>query len=263
MAAPRLGKQVSSKTEARIMQAQGGSQAQVGNRQAPAEAAGFGAVHESAPTFRTPPHAALDVLHQFGCRRTVRRGHELYTAGDPVESCYRIMGGSVRTFELDEEGRRHITDFLLAGDLLGSDCVGTHHLSAEAVTDAELVRYPRRAVDLLAAQHGGVARHLHDLAAQSLRRAHGRMFLLGRATAGERLAAFLLEMSARAPERASGAVELPMTRTDIADHLGLATETASRNMTQLCRLGVIAATKSGIRIRDRQALAAFGLEARH
>lgn len=238
-------------------------QVQVGNRQASPGTAVLGVAREAAPAFRTPPHGALDMLHQFGSRRTVRRGRELYAAGDPVEFCYRVVSGSVRTVGLDEDGRRHITDFLLAGDLVGFDCLGTHHLSAEAVTDAELVRYPRRAVDLVSAQHVGLARHLHGLAMQSLRRAHGRMFLLGRATAGERLAAFLLDMSSRAPECAAGIFDLPMTRADIADHLGLTTETVSRNMAQLCRRGVIAAAKSGIRICDKQALVLHGMEARH
>lgn len=89
------------------------------------------------------------------------------------------------------------------------------------------------------------------------------MFLLGRRSAGERIAAFLLEMAARAPGTGRGAVELPMTRGDIADHLGLTTETVSRTMAQLCRAGTIVAAKSGIEIRDRDALRGLGAGTRH
>ena len=84
------------------------------------------------------------------------------------------------------------------------------------------------------------------------------MLLLGRKTAGERIAAFLFGMAARGPAASTGCVGLPMTRADIADHLGLTIETVSRNMARLCRDGTIAATKRGIQIRDRRALRGFG-----
>ncbi len=207
---------------------------------------------------RAPQKAGLDVLEQFGRSLSARRGHEFYGAGDPAEFCYRVVAGCVRTVGLDDEGRRQIAEFLLPGDFFGFDSLGMHHLTAEALTEAVVVRYPRRAVEALADQHGGLARWLRELTVESLRRAHEKMFLLGRKSAGERIAAFLLEMARRAPGRGDGAVELPMTRADIADHLGLTIETVSRSMAQLCRDGTIAATKSGIEIRDRKALAAFG-----
>jgi CRP/FNR family nitrogen fixation transcriptional regulator len=217
----------------------------------------------AAPRLSTPPAkaTALDVLEQFGVRRTVRRGHEFYAAGDPTQFCYRIVSGCVRTVGLDEDGRRQVAEFLLAGDLLGFDSLDAHHLSAEALTDTVVICYPRRAVDSLAEQHGALARRLRDLTMQSLRRAHEKMFLLGRKSAGERVAAFLLEMARRAPGGAAqqGQVELPMSRADIADHLGLTIETVSRTMAQLCRDGAIASVRSGIEIRDRGALEAFGV----
>jgi len=217
----------------------------------------------AAPAARASQQDPFDLLEQFGSRRTVRRGQEIYAAGDPADYCYRIVSGSVRTLGLDEEGRRQIAEFLLPGDLLGFDSLGTHHLSAEAVTDTVILCYPRRVVDSLAEQNGALALRLRDLAMQQLRRAHEKMFLLGRKSAGERIASFLLEMAARAPGNGRGSVRLPMTRGDIADHLGLTIETVSRNMAQLCRDGTIASVKSGIEIRDPEALAEFGTETRH
>ncbi len=209
----------------------------------------------------SPPPAAtpLDLLEQFGVRRTFHRGHEFYAAGDPAQFCYRIVSGCVRTVGLDEEGRRQVAEFLLPGDLLGFDSLGVHHLSAEALTEVAVICYPRRAVDALAEQNGTLARRLRDLTIESLRRAHEKMFLLGRKSAGERVAAFLLEMAGRAPGTAGGRVELPMSRADIADHLGLTIETVSRTMAQLCRNGAIASVRSGIEIRDRGALEVFGI----
>ena len=221
--------------------------------------------HAPSPRAHSHPDASSDPLERLGMRRTVRRGQEIYAAGDPAGHCYCVVSGSVRMVELDEDGRRQIADFLLPGDLFGFDALGTHHLSAEAVADTVLLCCPRRALEALAERDGAMARRLHDLTLQSLRRAHGKMFLLGRKTAGERISAFLLEMAARASEGSTGGlVELPMTRADIADHLGLTIETVSRNMAQLCRDGTIASTKSGIEIRDRRALEGFGsVSARH
>ena len=207
---------------------------------------------------KAAPASPFDALEQFGTRRAFRRGQEVYAAGDPADRCYRVVSGSVRAVGLDEEGRRHVAEFFLPGDLFGLDAAGAHHLSAEAMADAVVVCYPRRAVEAMADRHAALGRRLREVALQGLRRAHEKMFLLGRKNAGERVAAFLLEMAARGGGGGPGGVELPMTRADIADHLGLTIETVSRNMAQLCRSGAIAATKRGFEIRDRRALRGFG-----
>ena len=237
------------------MQAQAGTTAAI-----PAAAVFKGRADRSAPPAAASP---FDALEQFGTRRAFRRGQEVYAAGDPAERCYRVVSGGVRAVGLDEDGRRHVAEFFLPGDLFGLEAAeARHHLSAEAVADTVLVCYPRRAVEAMADRHGALGRRLREVALQGLRRAHETMFLLGRKAAGERVAAFLLEMAARAPadaSRAEGArVALPMTRADIADHLGLTIETVSRNMARLCRDGTIASTRRGVEIRDRRALRGFG-----
>jgi CRP-like cAMP-binding protein len=206
---------------------------------------------------------ALELLEQFGTHQSLRRGQELYGAGDPSDCCYRVLRGCIRTVDIDEDGRRQVTEFLLPGDVFGLDSLGTHHLSAEALTDAVVVCYPRRVVEGLAVRHGALALRLREITAESLRRAHQKMFLLGRKSAGERIASFLLELEERARRDGGGCIDLPMTRSDIADHLGLTIETVSRNMAQLCRSGIITAVKAGIEIRNRQALASFGADTRH
>ena len=120
------------------------------------------------PSPAAPVHEALAVLEQFGTRQAVRRGHEIYAAGDAARFCYRIVSGSVRTVGLDEDGRRQIAEFLLPGDLLGFNSLDTHHLSAEALTDTVVLRYPRGVIDTLAEQHGALALRLRSLTMQNL-----------------------------------------------------------------------------------------------
>ena len=116
-----------------------------------------------------------------------------------ADYCYRILSGCVRMVKLMEDGRRQIGEFLMAGDLLGFDTLATYDFAAEAVTDVVLRRYPRRMVDALAESNLALARRLRDMTSVSLRQAHGRMVLLGRKTASERIATFLLEMAERLP----------------------------------------------------------------
>jgi CRP/FNR family nitrogen fixation transcriptional regulator len=200
--------------------------------------------HAGAPAARSLRQEALVILEQFGTSLTVRRGHHFYAAGDLATFGYRIARGTVRTVEVDAEGQRQITEFLLPPDLLGFDTLGAHHLSAEAVTETVVTRYPRRLIDSLAEQHSALALRLRDIALQTLQRAHETMFLLGRKSAGERIAAFLLALAEHGPGHSAEVVELPMTRGDIADHLGLTIETVSRTMAQLGRDGTIAVVKS-------------------
>ena len=162
-----------------------------------------------------------------------------------------------------EDGRRQVSEFLLAGDLFGFDVLETHDFAAEAVSDVVLRRYPRRTVEALSESNLTLARRLRDLTAMSLRVAHGRLILLGRKTASERLASFLLEMAERLPGRTDRMVDLPMSRTDMADHLGLTIETVCRVLGHLRREGTIAIERTCVEIRDRVALELMASDPRH
>src|SRR6476659_3562626 len=93
---------------------------------------------------------ALDLLEQFGTTMSVQHDREIHGQGDRADWCYRIVSGCVRMVNLMEDGRRQIGEFLMAGDLLGFDTLGTYDFSAEAVSEVVLRRYPRRMVDALA-----------------------------------------------------------------------------------------------------------------
>jgi len=199
-------------------------------------------------------------LEQFGCTVTVRRDHAIYGHGEPTEFCWRILTGCARTVKLMEDGRRQIEEFLWPGDLLGMDDLGTHYSDGEAVTDLTLRRYPRRIVEAQAENHAVLALWLRTVTAANLRFAHRHLVLLGRKTAVERIASFLLEMDRRSMPTDGQVVELPMNRTDIADHLGLSIETVCRTLAYLQREGTVAILRSGIEIRDRDALLELACE---
>src|SRR6478736_115023 len=197
---------------------------------------------------------ALDLLEQFGATVSIQREHEIHGQGEQAKYCYRVLSGCVRMVKLMEDGRRQIGEFLMTGDLLGFDALGTYDFSAEAVSEVVLRRYPRRMVDALAESNVALARRLRDMTSGSLRLAHSRLVLLGRKTASERIASFLLEMAKRLPEVHRDVLDLPMGRTDIADHLGLTIETVCRVMAHLRRDGTVAVERGRVTIRNGVAL---------
>ncbi len=196
----------------------------------------------------------LDLLLRVATTITVAAEREMYGQGDEAEYCYRVVSGCLRTVKLMEDGRRQVGAFLLEGDCLGFDALGSHDFAAQAVTDVVLQRY-----------------RLRDLAANDLRAAYDRMLLLGRKTASERIATFLLEMASRqngtcqsgTGQSAACMIVLPMGRVDIADHLGLTVETVCRMISHLRRDGSVLVTPSGVELRNPTALRHMAADLRH
>jgi CRP/FNR family nitrogen fixation transcriptional regulator len=176
-------------------------------------------------------HSLEDAFAMVGARLNIERNAEIYGEGEPAEYVYRVVHGVVRTHKLLNDGRRQISAFHLPGDFFGLDCDEDYRFTAEAVTDATLIFVKRSVLTALAQRDGDVANDLWRMARAELHRAHDHMLLLGRKSAQERIAAFLLEMAERAHE--SDTIELPMSRLDIADYLGLTIETVSRTLTHL------------------------------
>jgi CRP/FNR family transcriptional regulator, nitrogen fixation regulation protein len=157
------------------------------------------------------------------------RNAEIYGEGEPAEYVYKVVSGAVRTYRVLRDGRRQVSAFYLPGDVFGLDLGPEHVGSAEAVMSARVL-FVRRSVLLQASQcNGVVARELLAITVREMRRAQDHTLLLIR-SAQERVACFLLEMA----QRLTGALsfELPMSRQDIADYLGLTIETVSRTLTQ-------------------------------
>jgi CRP/FNR family transcriptional regulator, nitrogen fixation regulation protein len=156
----------------------------------------------------------------------------------------------VRLCKLLDDGRRQICAFATAGDLFGVEFGGTHGFSAEAVCDAMVVSYRRGRLDALSSGSGHAVGELLAFALEGLERAQRHMLLLGRKSALEKVASFLCDMAERAD---IDAIDLSMSRTDIADYLGLTIETVSRTLTQLEREHIIElpATRRSIVLRNK------------
>ena len=190
---------------------------------------------------------------ELGTARAFGKDEEIFAEGDRAAFFYKVVSGAVRTSKLLSDGRRQIDAFHLAGDIFGLETGEEHRFSAEALSHATVVAYRRCGLETLAGQDGAFARQVVAAMMRSLERAQAHMLLLGRKTATEKIAAFLLDLAERLRE---DVLDLPMSRTDIADHLGLTIETVSRTLTQLERRGLIEvpAHRRSLILRDKAAL---------
>ncbi len=180
------------------------------------------------------------------------RNAEIYGENEPADYLYKVVVGAVRTYKVLNDGRRQIGSFYLPGDIFGLEVGEQHTFSAEAVTDCKVLVIKRSALVSLAGRDNSVDRQLWSTAAGELQRAQDHIMLLIK-TAQERVAGFLMEMSAR--NFGASEVDLPMSRQDIADYLGLTIETVSRTLTQLENSGAIAVpTSRRIVLRSRGTL---------
>ena len=178
---------------------------------------------------------------------------EIYGEGEPAEFVYQIVRGAVRTHKLLSDGRRQIGAFHLPGDVFGLEAGPNHRLTAEAIIDTTVRLVKRSSLEHAATTDVEVARSLWQMTAGDLQHAENHMLLLGRKTAMERVAAFLLEMDRRLS--AAALMALPMCRRDIGDYLGLTLETVSRALSELHDRGTL--DFSGARqivLRNRQHL---------
>jgi CRP/FNR family transcriptional regulator, nitrogen fixation regulation protein len=197
-------------------------------------------------------HSLDENLMLMGATMSYPRNTEIFGENEPADYVYKVVSGSVRTYNILSDGRRQIGGFYLPGDIFGIEFDGEHTSAAEAISDAKILVIKRSALDALAGRDASVARELFALTARELRRVQDRILLLIK-SAQERVAGFLLEMA----KRASGgnAIDLPMSRQDIADYLGLTIETVSRTLTSLETAAAIdVPTSRRIVLRNRSAL---------
>jgi CRP/FNR family nitrogen fixation transcriptional regulator len=198
---------------------------------------------------------ALVALEQIGARRSFTRDDEIYAEGDRADCWYKVASGTVRICKLMADGRRHIAEFFFAGECFGLDDQGDRLFSAEAIGDVTVMRFTRAATQRLIEKNSELARHICNMTLRSLAHAQSRMLLLGRMTAAERVASFLLELAERRDVRRS--LDVPMSRNDIADYLGLTIETVCRVLSTFKRDGAIAVPNPHrIELCDRDALEA-------
>jgi CRP-like cAMP-binding protein len=198
------------------------------------------------------PGNAVDALERIGTRIVLHRHQPLFQEGDQADAVYRVVSGAVRTSRVMPDGRRYVADFLFPGDFIGLNDQQVRTVAAEALCDVILIRYARRQFNSSIESDRSLGRMILSILSGGLTSAQERMLLLGRKTAAERVASFLLMMAGR---RKSGRIELPMTREDIADYLGLTIETVSRTISLFRSKAIIRTLGAAtIVIQDQDAL---------
>ena len=200
-----------------------------------------------------PDYVLTGSIEMMGAVMPFVRNAEIYGENEPADYLYKVISGTVRTYKILSDGRRQIGSFYLPGDIFGLEVGAEHSFSAEAITPVKVLLIRRSAIAALAARDNSVAQQLLAMTSHELARVQEHLMLLVK-TAQERVAGFLLEMAARA-KAVGNEIELPMTRQDIADYLGLTIETVSRTLTQLENSATIALpTSRRIVLRNRGAL---------
>ena len=177
-----------------------------------------------------PVRGGSGCMEAMGSQMRFGPNEEIFGEGEPAEYVYKVTKGAVRTYKILCDGRRQIGGFYLPGDIFGLEVGKEYQYSAEAINDVTVLMARRSVIFSLAERDCDIARELWSFTGRELNRVQEHLLLLVK-TAQQRVASFLLEISSRLA--ATDAIELPMSRQDIADYLGLTIETVSRTITQL------------------------------
>jgi CRP/FNR family nitrogen fixation transcriptional regulator len=189
----------------------------------------------NAPRADAPRSEIGALLAQLGVRIHYDKDEEIFAQDEDVDRVHWLVSGVVRTTRLLSDGRRHVAAFYYPGELIGIEAGATHRFSAEAICPAEVL-VVRRSALRTSAGDGRLERAIWDATRRELERTQDHLVVLGRKSACERVASFLMDLAQRHP---SDTVTLPMGRQDIADYLGLTIETVSRMLTELQSRSVV------------------------
>jgi CRP/FNR family nitrogen fixation transcriptional regulator len=188
--------------------------------------------HSDAPRRASGPKLML-----HGAERSYEAGATIYAQSDPAEFIYQVTSGAVRTITLRRDGRRTVHGFHLSGEIFGLERDTLHHCSAEAIGRTRLVQSPVSRLNALTEHDKNAAHELWMSMLLSRDRTAERFMHVMHGTAFEKLAYFLIDLARRT--RSEGCINLPMSRYDIADYLGLSSETVSRTFTAFRTRGLI------------------------
>lgn len=178
---------------------------------------------------------------QWRPQETLESGDSLFWEGETATHIFEVTEGVLRVFRIIADGRRIIMGFLFAGDIIGISFRHHYLYTVEAVTTAKVRRCSRTSFQQKLNTDPALQPKLFAKLCEEMAAAQDHMVLLGRKSAEERLCSFFLMLARRQAKAAAPRVilDLPMSRQDIADFLGLTIETVSRNITRLTSMGVI------------------------
>jgi len=181
----------------------------------------------------------LKALHRIGSRMHFARGETIFSEGDSAEYAYKIASGTVRLCKHMPDGRRQIAQFIFPGEFFSFMDLKEHSFTAEAVNDVVLLCYPQKQIERLGDERLTLRKRFAAVLTRRVRDIQNHLVMLGRQTAKERLAAFLVHVIEHMGIGKNGLMELPMSRQDMADYLGLTIETVCRVLSAMKRGGLI------------------------
>ncbi len=184
----------------------------------------------------------LDDLERIVTRIALEPGRTLFYEGDEARNVFNVTSGAIRLYKLLSDGRRQVTGFMLPGDYLGLSVHGIYAYCAEAIGETHLCRFPVKDLNQLLDAYPRLEKRLLGMTRDELAAAQDQMLLLGRKSPVEKVASFLLDLCGREERLGEDEIDivtLPMSRSDIADYLGLTVETVSRTFSRLKTEGVI------------------------
>ena len=206
------------------------------------------------------PEDSMSVLDDLANKFSIAKGQTFIVEGDDADSVFNITAGTAKIYKLLGDGRRQIIGFLGVGDFLGLAPGRRYPFSAEAITTMKYCQFKRSRMETVFAEYPAMRRKILEIASNELAEAQEQMLLLGRKTAEEKIASFLLGRLRRAQALGGGgsSVDIPMSRHDIGDFLGLTTETVSRNLSKMKASGLIVLKgTSTVMLQDLQGLEAI------
>ena len=197
----------------------------------------------------------------IGRRRRIGRDQRLYQMGEPFRNLYAIRFGHFKTYQVNAAGEQQITGFQMAGELLGLDAIGGghHHCDAVALEDSEVCEIPFAELEDLCVHLPALLHNFHRIMSQEITREQNLMLLLGNMRAEQRLAVFLINLSARYAARGYSATsfQLRMSREDIGNYLGLTIESVSRLLSRFKQQGLLKVDKRDVTLLQPDLLEAM------
>ncbi len=194
-------------------------------------------------------------------REVYRRGEVLFRADEPFSYVFAIRSGSVKTYVSTDDGRVQITGFHIPGELLGLSALDSRVYSCEAraLETTSVCKVTAKCFDELAEKYPAIQRQILCIMSNQIRHDEALMLLLGKSTAEERLATYLLSLSQRLALRNYSGTQfrLPMSRSDIGSYLGIAEETVCRVLARFHHEGVITSRRRLVFVKDRVRLSAI------
>lgn len=179
-------------------------------------------------------------MDRTGCSVRFSRNEIIYSKGDEARHSFKVVEGAVRLSHIFADGRRQIVNFFLPGETFGIELDSEYTATAEAVGDVVALKCPRLCISHMTEGDPDISQKRLAMFSKSLAAAERHVAMLGHQSAKERVAAFFLALELQQPGSENHTLDLPLSRQDIADYLGLTIETTCRALSELKRLSIIA-----------------------